>query len=208
MSFFALLILLSLIVIVPVFFVMKEKSKQTQAEQIQRHQQYLANADKTILSSKTEALLDHQAHQLAVIEFSAQHPFVALLNDERMPQVFCLVMDAIGQQYEGTHHDQITQSQLFTLNKMIETRIPELLNDYLSLDPHYANTVIIDSDHATSHAVVLGQLQSILNFAQKLNTQSQSGVVDKLLASQRYLDTVAKDSGMSDDMNTDILNLK
>ena len=48
--------------------------------------------------------------------------------------------------------------------------------------------------------MVLEQLQSILDFTEKLNNQSQSGVVDKLLASRRYLDEVAQDSGMADDI--------
>ena len=56
--------------------------------------------------------------------------------------------------------------------------------------------------------MVLAQLQSILDFTQKLNTQSQSGVVDKLLASRRYLDEVSQDSGMSSKVNNDLLHLK
>ena len=109
-------------------------------------------------------------------------------------------MDDIGQQYESTHHDEITESQLFTLNKLIATRVPELITDYLSLDQHYAKTVIIDiSQQNTSYDVVLSQLNSILDFSQKLNTQSQNGVVDKLLASRRYLDDVYKESGMAAD---------
>lgn len=47
--------------------------------------------------------------------------------------------------------------------------------------------------------MVLGQLNLILDFSQKLNIQSQSGVVDKLLASRRYLDDVYKESGMAAD---------
>ena len=112
-------------------------------------------------------------------------------------------MDAIGQQYERTRHQHLTKSQLFTLNKLIDSRIPELLRDYLSLDPNYATTVIIDKQKtSTSYTMVLEQLQSILDFTQKINNQSQSGVVDKLLASRRYLDEVAQDSGMADDIFT------
>ena len=74
------------------------------------------------------------------------------------------------------------------------------MGDYLSLDQHYAKTVIIDTDKQnTSYDMVLDQLNSILDFSQKLNIQSQSGVVDKLLASRRYLDDVYKESGMAAD---------
>ncbi len=208
MSFLALLVLLSLIIIVPVFFVIKEKSKRAQINTTQRHQQYLASVNQP--TSVAEINTSNQnTSQLAIIKFSSSHAFIHQLYNERVPQAFRAIMDDIGQQYERTHHDQITESQLFTLNKLIETRVPELIDDYLSLDPHYAQTAIIDKEkNTTSYATVLDQLQSILNFAQKLNTQSQSGVVDKLLASRRYLDEVSQDSGMSSNVNNDLLNLK
>ena len=208
MSFFALLILLSLIIIVPVFFVIKEKSKQAQIDTTQRHQQYLASAQQP--TAVTEVNTSNQnSYPSAIIEFSASHAFIQQLYNPRVPQAFRAIMDDIGQQYERTHHDQLTESQLFTFNKLIETRVPELVSDYLSLDPNYAQTVIIDKENnTTSYTMVLAQLQSILDFAQKLNTQSQSGVVDKLLASRRYLDDVAQDNGLGSNVNNDMLNLK
>lgn len=215
MSFFTLLILLSLIVIVPIVFVIKEKSKHTQTDSIQRHQEYLAAANLVATQSQADMnakstaaaneINNQSVNELSidkhnVIHFSAQHPFIQLLYDEQVPNIFRAVMVDIGQQYESTHHEQITESQLFTLNKLIATRVPELLSDYLSLDQQYAKTVIIDTDKQnTSHDIVLEQLHSILDFSQKLNTQSQSGVVDKLLASRRYLDDVYKESGMAAD---------
>lgn len=205
MSFFTLLILLSLIIIVPLFFVIKEKSKHTQTASIKRHQEYLAAANHIANQSKmkialTEKTNHKQDNGIDIINFSAQHPFIKLLYDEQVPKIFRVTMDDIGQQYESTHHDQITESQLFTLNKLIATRIPELVTDYLSLDQHYAKTVIIDTDKQnTSYDMVLDQLNSILDFSQRLNTQSQSGIVDKLLASRRYLDDVYKESGMAAD---------
>ena len=208
MSFFALLVLLSLIIIVPIFFIIKEKSKQAQINTAQRHQQYLASASQAV--SVAEVNIPNQnTSQLAIIKFSSSHAFIGQLYNEQVPQTFRAIMDNIGQQYERTHHDQITESQLFTLNKLIETRVPELISDYLSLDPNYAQTVIIDKENnTTSYTMVLAQLQSILDFTQKLNTQSQSGVVDKLLASRRYLDEVSQDSGMSSKVNNDLLHLK
>ena len=205
MSFFTLLILLSLILIVPIIFVMREKSKRTQVASIQRHQEYLASASTLASQSQANTALrekvsNEQGNELAIIHFSANHPFIRLLYNEQVPKAFRATMDDIGQQYESTHHDQITESQLFTLNKLIATRIPELITDYLSLDQNYAKTVIIDNDKQnTSYDMVLGQLNLILDFSQKLNTQSQSGVVDKLLASRRYLDDVYKESGMAAD---------
>ena len=205
MSFFTLLILLSLILIVPIFFVIKEKSKQAQIDTVHRHQEYLAAAATNIDQNQTqisviEKIDDKRDQHFNVIHFSAHHPFIKLLYNEQVPHTFRATMDDIGQQYESTHHDQITESQLFTLNKLIATRIPELITDYLSLDPQYAKTVVIDTDKQnTSYDIVLEQLNSILDFSQKLNTQSQSGVVDKLLASRRYLDDVYKESGMAAD---------
>lgn len=205
MSFFTLLILLSLILIVPIIFVMKEKSKRTQVASIQRHQEYLASASTLASQSQANTALrekvsNEPGNELAVIHFSANHPFIKLLYNEQVPKAFRATMDDIGQQYESTHHDQITESQLFTLNKLIATRIPELITDYLSLDQNYAKTIIIDNDKQnTSYDMVLGQLNLILDFSQKLNIQSQSGVVDKLLASRRYLDDVYKESGMAAD---------
>ena len=192
----------------PIFFVLKEKSKQAQISTTKRHQQYLASTNQPVSVTSVDSF-DKDTHQLKIIKFSSNHGFVQKLYDDRVPQSFRAIMDDIGQQYERTHHDQITESQLFTFNKLIEARIPELIGDYLSLDPHYAKTVIIDKDrNTTSYTVVFEQLQSILDFSQKLNAQSQSGVVDKLLASRRYLDEVAEDSGMSNSVSNDILNLK
>lgn len=198
MSFFTLLILLSLILIVPIFFVIKERSKQSQIDSTQRHQAYLAAANHAATSAHSDTISNNSnKDDLSVIDFAADHDFIKLLYNERIPSAFRAVMDDIGQQYETTHHDQITESQLFTLNKLIATRIPELLTDYLSLDPNYAKTVVIDAHkNNTSYDTVLDQLHSILDFAQKLNTQSQSGVVDKLLASRRYLDDVYQESGV------------
>ena len=208
MSFFALLVLLSLIIIVPVFFIIKEKYKQAQIDTTQRHQQYLASASQTV--SVAEVNVPNQnTSQLAIIKFSSSHAFIGQLYNPQVPETFRAIMDNIGQQYERTHHDQITESQLFTLNKLLETRVPDLISDYLSLDPNYAETVIIDKEkNTTSYATVLDQLQSILDFTQKLNIQSQSGVVDKLLASRRYLNDVSQDSGMSSNVNSDLLHLK
>ncbi len=208
MSFFTLLVLLSLIIIVPVFFVIKEKSKQAQINTTHRHQQYLASAHQS--TAVTEVNSSNQnSHPSAIINFSSNHAFIQQLYNTQVPQDFRAIMDDIGQQYERTHHDQLTESQLFTFNKLIETRVPELVSDYLSLDPNYAQTVIIDKENnTTSYTTVLAQLQSILDFAQKLNTQSQSGVVDKLLASRRYLDDVAQDNGLGNSINNDMLNLK
>lgn len=200
MSFFTLLLLLSLIIIVPVFFVMKEKSRKVQIDSTQRHQAYLA-ASHSASTSEINVSLENSNDESSIIKFSPRHSFVKLLYDNRVPKAFRVIMDSVGQQYENIHHDQITESQLFTLNKLIEIRIPELITDYLSLDPDYARTIIIDSTNSTtSYSMVLGQLQSILDFTQRLNTQSQSGVVDKILASRRYLDEVAQDSGMSHDI--------
>lgn len=200
MSFFSLLILLSLILIVPIFFVMKERSRQLQIDSTQRHREYLASATKASLENNAKVDKSQIANGLAVINFSSQHPFIKRLYDEQVPPAFRVIMDEIGQQYESIHHEQMTESQLFTLNKLIEIRIPELIDDYLSLDPTYAKTIIIDADRAaTSYTIVLEQLRSILDFSQKLNTQSQSGIVDKLLASRRYLDDVYRESGMTAD---------
>ncbi|MGP9544204.1 hypothetical protein ACT3QR_04240 [Psychrobacter sp. AOP7-B1-25] len=205
MSFFSLLVLLSLILVVPVFFVMKENSKRTQTDSIRRHKEYLEAASlHTTQSQKvpvvTKDAMYEQDNSVSVISFSAQHPFIKLLYNEQVPQTFRAIMDDIGQQYESTHHSEITETQLFTLNKFISTRVPELITDYLSLDKHYAKTVIIDVEkQSTSYGIVLDQLGTILDFAQKLNTQSQGGVVDKLLASHRYLNDVYKDSGMAID---------
>lgn len=205
MSFYVLLILLSLILIVPIVFVLKEKSKHSQSASVQRHQEYLASANLVVAQSQTKMASEkktvpEQGFELDIISFSAHHPFIKLLYDRQVPEAFRAIMDDIGQQYESIHHDQITESQLFTLNKLIATRVPELILDYLSLDQNYAKTVIIDTDKQnTSYDMVLDQLSSILEFTQKLNTQSQSGVVDKLLASRRYLDDVYRDSGMAAD---------
>ncbi len=205
MSFYVLLILLSLIVIVPIIFVLKEKSKHSQIDSTQRHQAYLASANIATPPSQTDSTAKKNTDngaldELNVINFSAHHPFIKLLYDEQVPEAFRAVMDDIGQSYESIHHEQITESQLFTLNKLIATRVPELIIDYLSLEQHYAKTVIIDNDRQnTSYDMVLDQLKSILDFSQKLSIQSQSGVVDKLLASRRYLDDVYKESGMKAD---------
>lgn len=200
MSFFMLLVLLSLILVVPIFFVLKEKSKQSQVDSTPRHREYLEKSSEAQVASESPSASNSSVAALPVIEFSSQHPLIKLLYDERVPEEFRAIMDSLGQQYERIHHSQLTESQLFTLNKLIEIRVPELINDYLSLDPDYARDVTIGSQNsATSYDIVISQLQSILEFTEKLKTQSQSGVVDKLLASQFYLEEVYRDSGMTDD---------
>lgn len=214
MSFATLLILLSLIIVVPIFFVIKEKNKREQVNSSHRHKQYLESAlVQADLASHAQTAEEqaprYQSSSLSVIDFTASHPFVQLLYNHAVPNEFQRIMDDIGQYYERIHHEQITQSQLFTLNKLIESRIPELMTDYLSLDADYARQVVIDSHkNATSYDIVLSQLHSILDFTQKVHTQSQSGVVDKLLASQRYLNEVYQDSGMSSDANDELLKIK
>lgn len=201
MSFFALLILLSLIIIVPIFFVIKEKSNRVQVDSTHRHQAYLASAASVTTEDEIMIAANETPSPLKIIEFSARHPFIQLLYNEQVPKEFRTILDTIGEQYERMHHEQITESQLFTLNKIIEQRIPELLTDYLSLDPNYAQTIVIDNEQsATAHVIVLEQLHSILDFAQQLNTQSQSGVVNKLLASRRYLEDVSQQSNLTNDI--------
>ncbi|WP_227429737.1 hypothetical protein [Psychrobacter sp. I-STPA6b] len=210
MSFVALLILLSLILVVPLFFVLKERSIHQQKDMAQRHRQYLQQqALAQAKQNQTNTTQPNHSHtddtkittsNLPVIQFSKQHPYVKLLHSQNVPQSFRLIMDEIGEQYESTHHEQLTESQLFTLNKLIDIRIPELINNYLQLDKNYANSVIINKQlNATSYDVVMTQLQSILDFSKRLNMQSQSGVVDKLLASQLYLEQIYQDSGMKSD---------
>ncbi|WP_230655842.1 hypothetical protein [Psychrobacter sp. I-STPA10] len=202
MSFAALLILLSLILVVPLFFVLKERSIRQHNNMAQRHRQYLQQHALTQANTAqpTDTLSDDTkttAATLAVIKFSKHHLYVKLLHNQRVPQAFRLIMDEIGEQYESTHHEQLTESQLFTLNKLIDVRIPELINNYLQLDSNYANSIVINKKlNVTSYDIVMAQLQSILDFSKQLNMQSQSGVVDKLLASQIYLEQIYQDSGM------------
>lgn len=199
MSFFSLLILLSLIAIIPIFFVIQEKSKRAQANSVQQHQAYLAAASQAITDSTDSTSSNEDTHHMDVITFSEDHPLITLLYDERVPETFRAIITDIGHYYESTHYRYITDAQLFTLNKLISNRIPELMMDYLSVETEYAQTALISNDDSTtSYTIVLDQLHSILAFAKELNTQSQSGVVNKLLASQRYLKEVCQASGATE----------
>lgn len=213
MPFITLLFLLSLIIIIPVFFVLKERSARQQLNDKTQHRDYLKAKAQARMSTTTDKLSDtspHSEHAITVIQFSSHHPYMQLLHSPHVPQEFQLILDDIGQHYESTHHDQINESQLFALNKLIEVRIPELIQNYLKLDKHYAHSVIIDKQNqATSFELVILQLESILDFCKRLNAQSQSGVVDKLLANRFYLEQVYQDSGMDvDELSIDNFNDK
>ena len=97
-----------------------------------------------------------------------------------------------------------------TYTDTLKHRFRELKVDSLKITASVSGSIDYDKDFSIEANVPFDKLDEerikIIDkdFAQKINNQSQSGVVDKLLASQRYLAEVSQDSGMVDD----ILNIK
>lgn len=185
MSFLTLLIILSLAIIVPLFFIIKEKSKARALHQQPNYQEL--HYDKQSINENNTTKLNE--------ELSLHH-----LPIEYLPSFFQDVLLKIETQCHYLNNKEVPKQQWFTVKKLVDTRLPELLHDYLSLDPEYAKTDIIDKHHQlTTQDVVYAQLKSTLQFLKTINQQSDKIAVNNILASRNYLQFIYDENGVNAD---------
>lgn len=175
MSFFVLLLILSLLLVIPAFF---------------------------IITAKRQAKNSQIAGTTSSQAFISQPPPSPKIEVTALPNLFQQMLRDIEAQYaelvQTSSSDNITNPALFTAKKLFYTRLPEILADYLALEPHYAKThIVIVHNQMTSFDIVFEQLRSILNFMYQANHRGQTQIVQNLMTNQRYLQTVLSDTGLS-----------
>lgn len=160
---------------IPLFFIYKEKSALTKSKP-------------AFLSTDTQT---NQAQENLRLDISIAH----------MPAYFQAVLMDIDEQCHLLRHKELNKQQWFTLKKLIHTRIPELLTNYLNLDKDYVKTAIVDKDNQqTTQDIVYAQLKSILHFIKNVSQQNDSSHVDKILASRNYLEDIYLENGIKPDL--------
>lgn len=166
MSFTLLLFILSLVVIAPVFFVIKSnKNKPLHIANIN-----MANENPAAINQQNIDLKSlPNLYQQIILDIEAQFFEIKQKNDT----------------------GQLAQESFFTAKKLFYTRLPELISDYQKLDAQYAKTQIIDTTHQlTSFDIVYRQLKSILNLFYQINQSSNQLYLQNILTNQRYLQSV------------------
>lgn len=159
-------------------FIMKDKSRRQQVAHSNQHQRYLTEKAKVDL---------HKSRP----DLKIADTVVYYHNMSKMPADFRKLLDNIHNQYSHLATMSLANEQRFTLNKLVGTRLPEILEDYLALDSDFAKNTIIDkSQNLTSHAVTCGQLYSMSNFMQRVAEDGQADVANNILANRNYLKTV------------------
>lgn len=176
MYFLMLLAILSLIIIVPLFFIIKHKN------QTKNHAISATPSTDTSTPSVPETPIQ--------IELKA------------LPNLFQqMILDIEAQFLETTQkHRQglLSEDSFFTAKRLFYTRLPEIARDYLNLEPNYAKTYVIDTKLGlTSHMMVQHQLKSILDFLYQLNQSSNQLYLQNILTNQRYLQSVYQHVGMT-----------
>lgn len=181
MSYPLLLLIISLVVIVPTVFVARGKPKQKLLGNKNQNQQYLGH-NASVSSNQIKA----SAEQLGIAD-TIQH----YRNHPALPISFRQLLGKIYAQYVTLHSVKLAPDQRFTVDKLAGTRLPEVIEDYLTLDKDYAENTIIDSQHElTSQDVTYGQLVSMLDFMTRAQDEGQAQVASNILANRSYLQSV------------------
>lgn len=182
MSYPLLLLIISLIVIVPTAFAVRGRSKQKLLANKQPTPKHLGYADSATKSQANKA----SAQQLQIannIDKFRNHP--------ALPISFRQLLGKIHSQFLDLTSVKLAPDQRFTVDKLASTRLSEIVEDYLALDSDYAENTIIDSENnLTSQDVTYGQLMSILQFMQRVQTDGQQQTASNILANRSYLQSV------------------
>lgn len=182
MSYPLLLLIISLIVIVPTVFVVRGRSNQNLLENQQPTQKYLGNAGSATQNHGTKA----SAEQLQIANAINQYR-----NHPALPISFRQLLGKIHSQYLALASVKLDPEQRFTVDKLAGTRLSEIIEDYLALDTDYAENNIIDSqNNLTSQDITYGQLTSMLEFMQRIQSDGQQQVATNILANRSYLQSV------------------
>lgn len=181
MSFWVLLVILSLLILIPAFFVFREKNKSGKLYQQRAYQQAISK----------QKIADEPAKEAVTLHN---------IPIEKLPsflQTLFLEMEALC---NSLNAKQINQKRWFTVKQLVNKRIPELIHDYLSLDAHYVKTEIVDKEtQQTTQDIVYAQLKSIMHFLKRVNQESDNVHVKSILASRKYLELVYDDNGINPD---------
>lgn len=171
MPFVFLLLILSLAIIIPTIFVVRAKR--------------LSNSVTTTVTMKQTTI--NQIQQKSV-------------NIDNLPKLFQQILKDIEAQFaiiyhkhqqHGIHHDSFHTAQ-----RLFYVRLPEMVDDYLQLDSHYAKHQLIDIDkNLTSFDIMQQQLKSILNLFYQINQSSNELYLQNVLTNQRYLQALQQQTG-------------
>ena len=182
MSYPLLLLIISLIVIVPTVFVVRGRSNQNLLANKQPIQKYLGNAGSATQNHGTKA----SAEQLQIANAINQYR-----NHPALPISFRQLLGKIHSQYLALTSVKLDPEQRFTVDKLAGARLSEIIEDYLALDTDYAENNIIDSqNNLTSQDITYGQLTSMLEFMQRIQSDGQQQVATNILANRSYLQSV------------------
>lgn len=182
MSYPLLLLIISLIVIVPTVFVVRGRSNQNLLANKQPTQKYLGNAGSATQNHGTKA----SAEQLQIANAINQYR-----NHPALPISFRQLLGKIHSQYLALASVKLDPEQRFTVDKLAGARLGEIIEDYLALDTDYAENNIIDSqNNLTSQDITYGQLTSMLEFMQRIQSDEQQQVATNILANRSYLQSV------------------
>ncbi len=182
MSYPLLLLIISLIVIVPTVFVVRGRSNQNLLANKQPTQKYLGNAGSATQNHGTKA----SAEQLQIANTINQYR-----NHPALPISFRQLLGKIHSQYLALASAKLDPEQRFTVDKLAGARLSEIIEDYLALDTDYAEKNIIDSqNNLTSQDITYGQLTSMLEFMQRIQSDGQQQVATNILANRSYLQSV------------------
>lgn len=182
MSYPLLLLIISIIVIVPTVFVVRGRSNQNLLANKQPTQKYLGNAGSATQNHDTKA----SAEQLQIANAINQYR-----NHPALPISFRQLLGKIHSQYLALASAKLDPEQRFTVDKLAGARLSEIIEDYLALDTDYAENNIIDSqNNLTSQDITYGQLTSMLEFMQRIQSDGQQQVATNILANRSYLQSV------------------
>lgn len=182
MSYPLLLLIISLIVIVPTVFVVRGRSNQNLLANKQPTQKHLGNAGSVTQNHGTKA----SAEQLQIANAINQYR-----NHPALPISFRQLLGKIHSQYLALAPVKLDPEQRFTVDKLAGARLSEVIEDYLALDTDYAENTIIDSqNNLTSQDITYGQLTSMLEFMQRIQSDGQQQVATNILANRSYLQSV------------------
>ena len=182
MSYPLLLLIISLIVIVPTVFVVRGRTNQNLLANKQPTQKYLGNAGSATQNHGTKA----SAEQLQIANVIHQYR-----NHPALPISFRQLLGKIHSQYLALTSVKLDPEQRFTVDKLAGARLSEIIEDYLALDTDYAENTIIDSqNNLTSQDITYGQLTSMLEFMQRIQSDGQQQVATNILANRSYLQSV------------------
>ncbi|WP_019520394.1 hypothetical protein [Faucicola boevrei] len=175
MPFFWLLLILSLIIIMPMFFIIRAKKQSQNQPVIQQN-------------------------------MNTQLPTLTI-NLGKLPHLFQQIIMDIEAQFtqiqQKNQQNNIINENYFVAKQLFYQRLPEMVTDYLKLEPNYAKNHIIDTQkNLTSYAILQQQLKSILNIFYQMNQMNNQLYLQNILTNQRYLQSISEQTGIKNDALT------